>query len=145
MIQGSCLCGGVKFEIQNVTGPFELCHCSKCRKTSGSAFFAAVTVARPGFRFLQGEELINVYEAPIQEKPPSYKSAFCKNCGSPVPDPGNKGQKLEVPAGSLDGDLAIRPDKHIYTEVKANCHEITDALPQLNREELSMYRGSMKR
>ena len=35
MIRGSCLCGGVKFEITRATGPFELCHCSRCRKANG--------------------------------------------------------------------------------------------------------------
>ena len=38
MIRGSCLCGSVKFEIERAAGPFELCHCARCRKVSGSAY-----------------------------------------------------------------------------------------------------------
>ena len=41
-ITGSCLCGGVRFEVDRVVGPFELCHCNRCRKVSGSAFTAMV-------------------------------------------------------------------------------------------------------
>ena len=40
MIMGRCLCGGVRFEIVQAVGPFELCHCNRCRKVSGSAFAA---------------------------------------------------------------------------------------------------------
>jgi hypothetical protein len=44
VIRGGCLCGGVRFEIDRVTGPFELCHCARCRKVSRSASMAAVAV-----------------------------------------------------------------------------------------------------
>jgi len=40
MIPGSCLCGGVRFAIAKAVGPFELCHCRRCRKSSGSAWAA---------------------------------------------------------------------------------------------------------
>ena len=46
MIQGGCLCGGVRFEIDRAVGPFELCHCRRCRKASGSAFMAGIGVRR---------------------------------------------------------------------------------------------------
>ena len=46
MIKGSCLCGGVKFEIRGSKGPFELCHCNRCRKATGSAFAAGLRGAR---------------------------------------------------------------------------------------------------
>ena len=46
MIRGSCLCGGVKFEVRGSKGPFELCHCNRCRKATGSAFAAALRAAK---------------------------------------------------------------------------------------------------
>ncbi len=49
MIRGSCLCGGVRFEIARAAGPFELCHCSKCRKVSGSAYRAGLLVEGKDF------------------------------------------------------------------------------------------------
>ena len=42
VIQGGCLCGGIRFQVTNVVGPLELCHCPRCRKTTGSAFAATV-------------------------------------------------------------------------------------------------------
>jgi len=48
MIKGECLCGAVQFEVASVVGPFELCHCNRCRKSSGSAYAAIVGVAVEG-------------------------------------------------------------------------------------------------
>src|SRR5215475_5257429 len=74
MIKGSCLCGGVRFEIARVLPLFELCHCRRCRKATGSAFSAAVAVRPEDFRLVQGLELISRYEAPILDAPP--RTAF---------------------------------------------------------------------
>ncbi len=145
MIKGSCLCGGVKFEIARVVGPFELCHCSRCRKASGSAFVAGVGVLREDFQLLQGGELIKTYEAPILEAPPAFRSCFCSRCGSPVPDPASDSRWLEVHAGVLDDDPQLRPDRHIFVEVKAPWFVITDDLPQLDKAAVIRLRKAQPR
>jgi hypothetical protein len=139
MIRGSCLCGGVAFEIEKAVGPFELCHCSRCRKASGSAFVAGLGVRTEDFRLLQGKELIRTYDAKIVERPPAYRTSFCSRCGSPVPYP--ESEWFEIPAGSLDGDPELRPDKHIFIEDKASWFTITDNLPQLTKEALVKLRS----
>jgi hypothetical protein len=140
MVRGSCLCGGVTFELARVTGPFELCHCSRCRKVSGSAFMAGVAAPRSGFRMLTGRELIRTYDAPIREAPPAYRSCFCSRCGSQVPDPSATAPWVEVAAGVLDDDPQVRPDKHIFVEVKSPWYTITDTLPQLDKAALIRLR-----
>lgn len=142
MIQGSCLCGGVKFEIKRAVGPFELCHCSRCRKASGAAFVAGLGVLREDFRLLQGGELVRTYEAPIREAPPAFRTSFCSRCGSPVPDPFSDSRWFEVPAGVLDDDPQLRPDKHIFVEVKAPWFTITGDLPQLDKAALRKVRST---
>jgi len=133
MIRGDCLCGGVKFEIDRTVGPFELCHCSRCRKASGSAFAAALGVRADDFRLISGAELIRTYEAPIREHPPAYRVAFCSRCGSPVPDPAPDATWFEIPAGLLDDDPILRPDKHIFVDCKSAWFSITDSLPQFTK------------
>jgi len=142
MIRGSCLCGGVRFEIKGAVGPFELCHCNRCRKVSGSAFAAMVGVRTEDFRLLQGKELITTYEAPLLESPPPYRTSFCSRCGSPVPDPDLQLSWFEVPAGLLENDPGLRPDKHIFIELKAPWFEVTDALPQFDKQRLLNLRRS---
>ncbi len=140
MIQGGCLCGGVRFEIAKAIGPFELCHCNRCRKVSGSAFVAGLGVSAEGFRFLAGRELITTYEAPLLDRPPLYTTSFCSRCGSPVPAPDPGEPWFEVPAGTLEVDPGLRPDKHIFVELKAPWTEIADDLPQLDKPALRELR-----
>ena len=78
MIKGECLCGAVQFEVASVVGPFELCHCNRCRKSSGSAYAAIVGVAVEGFRVTSGAKLIRSFEFPIVELPPGYRRFFCQ-------------------------------------------------------------------
>jgi hypothetical protein len=136
VIEGSCLCGGVVFEIDAAVGPFELCHCSRCRKASGSAFVAGLGVRVREYRLLSGAELIRSYEAPLLEQPPPYRVTFCSKCGSPVPDPPAGSKWFEIPAGLLNGDPVVRPDRHIFVECKSDWFEIADSLPQLTKADL---------
>ena len=145
MLTGSCLCGGVRFEIARTVGPFELCHCNRCRKASGSALAAMLGVRTSDFHFVHGRELITSYEAPLLETPPPYRTSFCRRCGSPVPNPDPAATWFEVPAGLLDGDPGLRPDRHILVELNAPWHEISDSLPQLDKSALRMLRGSQSR
>ena len=140
MTKGSCLCGAVQFEIEATSGPFELCHCNRCRKVSGSAFMAGLAVPHDSFRWKTSTDSIVVYEAPLLNEPPAYRTAFCKTCGSPTPDPESTSEVVEIPAGLLSGDPGIAPDKHIFVELKAPWHDITDELPQMNAEALRKHR-----
>lgn len=139
-IKGSCLCGGVKFEIDRAEGPMEICHCNRCRKVSGSASLVAVSVRQEDYRFLSGEELIRTYEAPVLNAPPPYVSMFCSRCGSQVPPSRPTENPFEICAGLFDGDLGARPDKHIFVELVPDWDEITDELPKLTVRDLVRQR-----
>jgi hypothetical protein len=140
MIRGSCLCGGVTFEMDRAVGPFELCHCNRCRKASGSAFVAGLGVRRDEFRFLSGRELVRTYEAPILRSPPAYRVCFCTRCGTSVPDPNPESEWFEIAAGLLDDDPQVRPDKHIYVDFKAPWFEIAGDLPQFDMRAILKHR-----
>lgn len=146
MIHGSCLCGAIRFEFTKAAGPFELCHCTRCRKSTGSAFFSGLYVRAEDFRYVQGKELITTYEAPILREPPPYRASFCSRCGSPVPPPTTRARSglLEIPAGLLDDDPGMKPDKHIFVEVKSPWFKIADDLPQLDLPGLIALRTKTK-
>lgn len=65
MVSGGCLCGAIRFEVTRFVGPFELCHCSRCRKASGAAFTAMIGVNAEDFSWLSGRDEIRRYEAPV--------------------------------------------------------------------------------
>jgi len=141
MIRGACLCGGVRFELEAVLGPFELCHCSRCRKASGSQFMAAVGVRTADFRMVSGHELIRRFELPIRDEPPAYARVFCGTCGCVVPEPEPSGEMFEIAAGLLEDDPGIRPERHIMVECKAPWTAIEGSLPQLELTELLRLRA----
>lgn len=111
--QGSCLCGEVRFE---VIGPFErffLCHCQRCRKGTGSAHAANLFSTTATLNWLSGEEKLREFQVPETR----HSGAFCSDCGSPMPT--LHGQRIKVPAGSLDTEITIKPNAHIFMEDKA--------------------------
>src|SRR5262245_32048455 len=108
----------------------ELCHCSRCRKAYGTAFAATFYVKREPLRWIRGLELVTVYDAPIRDRPPPYRHAFCRLCGAPLPIVREGLGVAEIPAGAIDGDPGTRPERHIFTRCKAPWFEITDDLPQ---------------
>src|SRR3546814_17846841 len=65
-IHGSCLCGQICFVVEGKFGQAGQCHCSKCRKVSGTDGNAVFYTARNGFRWIKGEDNIGPYEAPGQ-------------------------------------------------------------------------------
>lgn len=139
-IPGSCLCGGVRFEIDKAVGPFEICHCNRCRKVSGGAGMWAVGVNTADFRFLEGHDLVGAYEAPLLYRPPAYHATFCRRCGSPVPEPNPDGDFMEIAAGLFDDDIGLSPDKHIFVEHLPAWHRVTDGLPQYTLREIYAHR-----
>ncbi len=141
MIEGACLCGGVRFRITRAAGPFELCHCSRCRKACGSAFAAFLGVRTADYTLLQGEDLIARYEAALVETPPAYGTSFCRRCGSPVPDPPAGADWFEIPAGLLEGDPGLRPDKHIYVDLRAAWFEPGGGVASFTRDEIRAFRA----
>ncbi len=136
MIRGSCLCGGVRFEVDEATGPFEICHCNRCRKVSGSRGMASITVRSAHYRMTSGKGLVQSYAAPILYGPPAYQSVFCSICGSPLPLPEPDADLIEIPAGLLDEDPKIIPDKHIFAELIPPWDPVSDDLPRFTIRDL---------
>jgi hypothetical protein len=125
-LTGSCLCGGIAWQAE---GPLEIphhCHCSICRRHSGTAYQTLGAVAPEGFRWLRGETGIRGYESS-----PGMVRTYCGRCGSKVPSQGADGKKYLL-MGNLEGDPGVRPLAHIYVASKAPWWEITDSLPRFD-------------
>jgi hypothetical protein len=127
MLRGSCLCGGVKYQINGQLSGAMNCHCSMCRKAQGSAFRSRASVKSAEFEFVQGEELITFYESSRG----NYRG-FCRVCGSPILSKFDAHpQYYGLPLGALDDDPGIKPKLHVHVASKAPWFTITDDLPQL--------------
>ncbi len=127
MIRGSCLCGGVAFEIRGRVHPMGMCHCSLCRKVSGVASNATFLTGRDDLKWLTGEDLLQTYT-----RPTGLQSTFCRTCGSPAPRLHPSGGAYSVPAGVLDDDPQVRVEMHIFVGSKAPWDEIGGSARQLD-------------
>lgn len=123
MPNGSCLCGKVTFRVGGELSNMTHCHCSMCRKTHGSQFATYMTATE--CEYTSGAELIESF---ISSE--GFARAFCKDCGSVLPESNEEGQ-YDIPAGLLDDDPGLRPEAHIFTESKAVGYTIHDELPQM--------------
>ncbi len=124
--KGSCLCGGVRYEIHGELTDVLNCHCSMCRKLHASAFRTRARVRAADWKTLTGQGLIRFYESS-----PGEHKGFCSVCGSSLytrfdADPDTYG----FPLGTLDTDPGVRAERHVFVDSKAPWFEITDDLPR---------------
>ncbi len=121
MIRGSCLCQGVKFEIDGEVSEMTDCHCSMCRKAHGASFVTFISAKKNEVRWVQGEDLVTSYKSSGE-----FERPFCRVCGSNLPFYYAKMDEMAIPAGSLDDDPGIRLEANIFVGSKAPWVEISD-------------------
>jgi hypothetical protein len=122
---GSCLCGDIRFEIRSAIPGLYQCHCSLCRKLSGTNSNTACMVRAEDFSWTTTQRKIRVFE-----RPTGFHSEFCERCGSPVPFAMAAQRLVWVPAGAIDGALGTRVANHIFVGSKADWDEIGGSAPQ---------------
>lgn len=124
---GSCLCGTVKFEVAGDFEHFYLCHCEYCRKDTGSTHAANLFSATAVLRWLSGEDKVTQFTLPSTR----HSRAFCTICGSALPVVQMSGALLVVPAGSLNGEVTIRPSAHIFVSSRASWDRALESVPSI--------------
>jgi hypothetical protein len=126
MYQGSCLCRSVRYEVTGPIGDFGYCHCTSCRKASGSAHAANAPIASEDFRLLSGADTLREYESS-----PGKVRVFCSRCGSPIYAVLRaRPEVLRIRLGSLDTPLDASPKAHTWVSDKAPWEPIEGDLPQ---------------
>jgi hypothetical protein len=110
--RGKCLCGAVRYVIdaESPKGMF-LCHCSRCRRETGSMHCANAFFTGGTLRFEAGQEQLSFYALPGTRK----SRQFCRTCGSPVPRTAANGT-IVLPAGTLDDTSLVSPTAHIHCD-----------------------------
>lgn len=127
MLTGSCLCGAVRYELTQDPVWAHHCHCSRCRKVTGSASAANLFFRSEALVWRSGEEHLRSFEPPDAER---FEHVFCERCGSTLPFPIESRGLVGVPMGSLDDDPGFAPRAHIWVDSMAPWHRIDDDLPR---------------
>lgn len=113
-VRGACVCGAVAFEIEEPFLAFQYCHCSRCRKKSGSAHAANAFVPLAQLSWVRGENSVRRFDMPDTR----WTSAFCPTCGSSMPWLNRKKTVYVVPAGALE-DACEKPRRNIHFASRA--------------------------
>jgi hypothetical protein len=131
ILRGSCLCGAVKYEIDGDPQRFFHCHCSRCRKATGTGHASNMFLQPAALTWLTGEEYVRSFKVPEAAR---FTNQFCTQCGGRLPRQPPNADTVVVPAGSLDSDAPILPQARIFTGSRASWSCASDNLP--HHEEL---------
>ena len=124
-ICGQCLCGSVEYAVD---GAFEYalhCHCSNCRRATGSAFKSLAGLQRSGLKLVKGGDSLLIFG----DKDAAHDT-HCAQCGSLLFSVVRGGAYVHVAMGTLVNEPGIKPSMHIFVGSKAQWYEITDDLPK---------------
>jgi hypothetical protein len=123
-LAGKCLCGAVQYSVQDEFKYALNCHCSNCRRATGSAFKPFAGIERSKLSITDGKDALLLFGEEHAH------DARCKKCGSFLYSLVRDGEYVHVTLGTLVDTPTIRPTAHIFVGSKAPWHTITDQLPQ---------------
>ena len=129
MLQGSCLCRAVRYEITGFELDIAYCHCSMCRKSTGAASGVYGLVSQGNLTWLSGADSIQTYRSSARAE-----RGFCRQCGSSlfyrlVGDAAG----YEMALGTLDDEPDHYPNAHIYCDSRPAWAQPGDPLPEFSR------------
>jgi len=122
LLNGRCLCGAVRYRVVDEFQYAMICHCTQCRRATGSAFKPFGGIARAKLEVLAGA--LRLYGDALTH------DAHCEICGSLLYSVVSEGQRVHVTYGTLTDTPTLKPSQHIFVGSKAAWYEILDKLPQ---------------
>ncbi|NVK38154.1 MAG: GFA family protein [Gammaproteobacteria bacterium] len=126
MINGSCCCGSVQFELSESPSMLGMCHCSRCRKVGASAL---AFVQAKNFKITSGREKIAVYKA---QSPYKYDRCFCSDCGTALGEVLSKMDSFPINAHCIDSEIDIENKFHEFVSEKPCWFKIGDSAKQFS-------------
>jgi len=126
MVEGSCLCGSIRYEVEIVPDQIFNCHCRFCRKAHGADY---VTVALAKASTLKLTDINNSLKE--HKNSAGGFRAFCSDCGTRLmnyaPD---KNLFFAITLATVDTPIDFRPVAHANVESKASWCEPYEGIPQ---------------
>ena len=110
-LKGSCLCGAVRYVVSGEATRFYHCHCSRCRKATGTGHASNLFMQPGTLEWTSGEEQVRQFKVPEAQR---FTNSFCATCGSRLPRDAKAMGFVFIPAGSLDDEPPIGPQARIF-------------------------------
>jgi hypothetical protein len=127
-IHGSCLCGSVKYRIDDDLKFVVNCHCRFCSKAHGAAFTTLLFTPFSKFEVVQGETLLSSHEVTTLDS----LRVFCSRCGTRLYNHSPSHGMISLIVATLDTDAKLLPLANINIGSKCSWYRIADELPQFS-------------
>ncbi len=112
---GGCLCGGVRFELNEPARAAGYCHCTRCQGRTGGVASAQAEIDGRTFRLLQGKELVKAWRHPEG----GFEKCFCRECGAHLFSRSPDGTQMSIRLSAFDGDPSVRPSWRTFVDYAA--------------------------
>lgn len=123
MLEGGCLCGAVRYQVEGEALSSGICHCRTCRKAGSAPTLPFVSFPAAGFAITEGAPA-------VFHSSPHVTRSFCSRCGSPLTyRSSDHPDSIDVMTCSLDDPEAVPPSFHVWTSHKIEWAAICDDLP----------------
>lgn len=126
IFSGECLCGQSRYKIEGVQLGMYCCHCSRCRKETGSIHGANIFLKNATICWERGNENVMYFKLEGTRKARS----FCQICGSGLPR--IEEASVVIPAGSLDKENVVNPTAHIHFSSRAIWEDLLSNIKKFN-------------
>ncbi len=121
MLEGSCLCGDITFQVRGTPKGASACHCGQCRKQSGHVWSSA---------YVPEADLTIRGEVTWYAASPAARRGFCGRCGAFLFWTAHDEDQVSFALGAIDGPTGLRLEKHIFTAEKGDYYDIADGVVQ---------------
>lgn len=130
---GSCLCGAIRYHLDDAPSLMGVCHCRNCQRQAGSAFSTLAGATAGSLHFDAGEP--TCYEDRDTDSGNLVRRYFCGTCGSPIYSAlDGQPDMVFLKAGTLDDTSTFKPQFHVWCDSKQNWVELDEGVPALPRQ-----------
>lgn len=128
MLNGSCLCGAIRYSISAPVTELRACHCKNCQKQSGAQGTVNAVLPSSAFKLTAGKP--KRFTA-VADSGRTLHRYFCGDCGSGVYSQREANPEMVVVrAGTFDNPPDMKITAHIWTGSKRSWAHIDPACQQ---------------
>ena len=120
-IVGGCLCGACRYNSDSTPINARVCHCVRCQKATGAAFYARIMVPLDSVHI---EGPVGWFDANT-----GIRRGFCTRCGTSLFSERQSANAIGLSVGSLDDPALFEPTEHIWTSRKQPWLSLDDDRP----------------
>ena len=128
-MKGGCMCGAVRYRLEQESDWVVFCHCDSCRRHTGAPVVVFLTFTPDQVSWTSGSR------AHYESSPGRFRG-FCRDCGTPLTWETSTAERewIAIYVGTLDSPERFPPTEHVFCD---------EGLPWLGIEDgLKKYRGS---